>query len=537
MKGKRFVIWKYVKKNGKQTKVPIHPIRGCGADCSTFNDCTSYSEALRAVEEKTAAGVGVVLGNGLAGVDLDDCVKDGNLINNQAIEIIKQLNSYSEISPSGTGVKIFLKGKKPGPKCRKGNIEIYDANRFFTITGNHLGGTPFEVHNRTKELETLYHQLWPKKAPDDSNPQKDPPANHSISDSKIIEKAMAAKNGGKFSTLWRGDHSEYPSQSEADLALCQALAFWVGADSTHIDALFRQSGLYRDKWDREDYRDRTINEAISRTSEVYTPPKIAKKRMVLKLRNNEPDPEPKNLEFPAWVMSGVAGDFATLYSSYLEVPVHFLYITFITCLGSVIADSLTLASEIAPQPRLFVLLLGESADDRKSTALNKVVEFFKSSVDGFSVCLGVGSAEGLQERLKDNNRLLLCLDEFKQFVSKCKIEASVLLPCINTLFESNHYESRTKKTKIDLNNVYLSMMAASTLDTYENTWSKQFTDIGFNNRLFLVPGSGKRKHSLPAKITRSQGSLSPVVYESAEVYFYQKTRCVCPAIYEPTGSK
>ena len=76
----------------------------------------------------------------------------------------------------------------------------------------------------------------------------------------------------------------------------------------------------------------------------------------------------------------------------------------------------------------------------------------------------------------------------------------VLLPCVNTLFESNRYESRTKKTDIYLEDVYLTLMAASTLDTYENTWSSQFTDIGFNNRLFLVPGSGKRKHSFPAKI-------------------------------------
>jgi hypothetical protein len=208
----------------------------------------------------------------------------------------------------------------------------------------------------------------------------------------------------------------------------------------------------------------------------------------------------EHIEFPYHVMTGLAGDFASIYSTYLEVPTHFFYMAFLTCLGSVLADSLSLASEIRPQPRLFVLLLGESADDRKSTALNKVVDFFKWCVDGFAVCWGVGSAEGLQKRLEDSNRLLLCFDEFKQFISKCKIEASVLLPCVNTLYESNRYESRTKKTDINLENVYLCLMGASTVDTYQNTWSSQFTDIGFNNRLFLVPGSGERKHSFPAKI-------------------------------------
>jgi hypothetical protein len=128
------------------------------------------------------------------------------------------------------------------------------------------------------------------------------------------------------------------------------------------------------------------------------------------------------------------------------------------------------------------------------------VDFFRHSLEGFPVCWGIGSAEGLQKRLAQGNRLLLCFDEVKQFISKCKIEGSVLLPCVNTLFESNHYENRTKTTDIYLEKVYLAMLGASTVATYENTWSSQFTDIGFGNRLFLVPGSGERRFSLPAKI-------------------------------------
>jgi hypothetical protein len=71
---------------------------------------------------------------------------------------------------------------------------------------------------------------------------------------------------------------------------------------------------------------------------------------------------------------------------------------------------------------------------------------------------------------------------------------------VNTLFESNRYESRTKTTDINLDQAYLSMLAASTVQTWERSWDPAFTDIGFNNRLFLVPGTAKRKHSLPAKI-------------------------------------
>ena len=156
--------------------------------------------------------------------------------------------------------------------------------------------------------------------------------------------------------------------------------------------------------------------------------------------------------------------------------------------------TLTLRSEIKPQPRLFTLILGESADDRKSTAIHKTCEFFHSTLtEGFNPSYGVGSAEGLQEILKGQENVLLCLDEFKQFASKCRIDGSVLLPCVNTLFESNRYESRTKKHRIELTNAYLCLLAASTVQTYEGMWSAQFTDIGFNNRLFTVIGKGERR--------------------------------------------
>jgi len=99
------------------------------------------------------------------------------------------------------------------------------------------------------------------------------------------------------------------------------------------------------------------------------------------------------------------------------------------------------------------------------------------------VCWGVGSAEGLQKRLKKNNKLLLCFDEFKSFVGKCQAQGSVLLPCVNSLFELNHYENHTKNSEVVIDDAFLTILAASTVQTYENTWTRQFTDIGFNNRM------------------------------------------------------
>jgi putative DNA primase/helicase len=92
-----------------------------------------------------------------------------------------------------------------------------------------------------------------------------------LDDQELIDRAMSARNGADFTRLWNGDSQGYPSRSEADLALCNMLSFWTGRDAGRIDSLFRASGLMREKWERDDYRTRTIDAAISATTDVYTP--------------------------------------------------------------------------------------------------------------------------------------------------------------------------------------------------------------------------------------------------------------------------
>lgn len=228
------------------------------------------------------------------------------------------------------------------------------------------------------------------------------------------------------------------------------------------------------------------------------------------MENSTPDPssEPHGVRFPYEIIKGAAKSFTDTYGSRLEVPREFLYISFLTCLGSVLSRKVTIATEIHPQPRLYTLLLGESSDTRKSTAIEKTTDFFRYAIkklydQDMSECWGVGSAEGIASLLKNpasGGMLLLCYDEFNAFISKAKIKSSTLLPCVNSLYEKNRYENSIKKSYIRITDGYLSILAASTIKTYESAWDSSFTDIGFNNRLFIVPGSGERKYSLPKKI-------------------------------------
>jgi putative DNA primase/helicase len=195
-----------------------------------------------------------------------------------AREVIEELDSYTEISPSGKGVHVLVRATLPEGRNRKGRFEGYDRGRYFTVTGKHLAGTPQTIEVRQEALQSVVRRVFGEESANGhTKPVAAPePVDNGLSDSKVIQKALAASNGARFSRLWNGDTSGYGSHSEADLALCGMLAFWTGGDATRIDTLFRQSSLYRKKWDRNDYRNRTITEALSGKTEFYEVPRSVK---------------------------------------------------------------------------------------------------------------------------------------------------------------------------------------------------------------------------------------------------------------------
>jgi hypothetical protein len=178
----------------------------------------------------------------------------------------------------------------------------------------------------------------------------------------------------------------------------------------------------------------------------------------------------------------------------------------LTLLGHLISDKITLASEIRPQPRLYNINLGESADTRKTTSINKAVDLYLEFLEAgeINTVWGVGSAEGLAKVFEKHRRAILVLDELKALIQKMQIKGSVLLPCVNTLFESNRYHNYTQSRDIKIDNAELCLLGASTLETYRNMFTPQFMDIGFVNRLFIVIVEGERKFSIPAIIPEQE---------------------------------
>lgn len=260
---RQWVVWRRTERNGKTTKLPLKVLDLRPASTTDSKTWSGFDAAVQCAEEQpTVSGIGFVFSpdDDFVGIDLDKCREpDTRIIEPWAQKLIDRFDSYTEISPSGTGVHIIIRGKIPGERRRKKRFEIYEDKRFFCFTGNQISGLPGSMNERSDVLEKVYAEIFGQAA--SGNQSKNTPCVAVAA--AIISKAKLAQNGSKFEKLWNGDTSDYNSPSEADLALCSLLAVQTGPDFDKIDQLFRESGLYRTKWDREDYRLATINKALN----------------------------------------------------------------------------------------------------------------------------------------------------------------------------------------------------------------------------------------------------------------------------------
>lgn len=338
---------------GKSNKRPIDPRTGGPASTTNRDTWGAFDEAVAAAE-RLPAGTGAVgfvftADDPYCGVDFDACYEDGRL-SPEILGWVRQLDSYTEKSISGQGLHVICKGVLPPGGRRKGGIEMYDRSRFFVMTGKALPGLLW-VNERTAALAKLHGVVFgevqgapqalaapaaagavapsavlaeepalaaatPRPGPVSARPL-------SLPDDELLRRARSAAHGDGFDRLWRGDASAYPSHSEADLALACHLAFWTGGDLARMDALFRQSGLYRPKWDQKHYGNgttygaATLDRALHYTTRFYAPgarPEVAAV---------EPPPEPgwpeedcftpdQAPEEPDWLrMPGVAAGIST----------------------------------------------------------------------------------------------------------------------------------------------------------------------------------------------------------------------------------
>ena len=270
---KIWLVWKYEMKGGKKTKVP-YQMNGSHARTND-KDTWNTLEEVKKYREKGFDGIGFCF-DGFTGVDLDHCLIDG-VPNEQAADIVEQLDSYTEISPSGEGLHIIVDGQIKHDRCKSKDktVELYSKGRFFTFTGNSFG-EPSPVKRNVTGLVSVYMDYVHVQ----ENEEKIHTTTHGSQDAdEVMDRMKRSKVWPQIDALMNGimpteDHSA------ADLSLCNRLAFFSCKDPKVMDEIFRSSKLYRPKWDEmhgaRTYGQITIDRACTGTSEVWNPESAAR---------------------------------------------------------------------------------------------------------------------------------------------------------------------------------------------------------------------------------------------------------------------
>ncbi|HMP33276.1 MAG TPA: AAA family ATPase [Kiritimatiellia bacterium] len=271
-----WLTWSFDLRNGKLTKIPFTPDGMSYASSTDRETWGAFDTALESWKSDTAlAGIGFAFDpdQGILGIDIDKCVDPITGPNDEAMQIVRSLNTYTEYSQSGTGLHLLCRAKMPeGRGRRKGAVECYSQGRYFTMTGRRLEGTPSNIRDCQAEVDELLARYFEPGGPTTVPEDRTPSVNNlrTLPDDDLLNRARNARGGDEFARLWAGDwKGRYPSQSEADAALLGKLRFWTGGDKARSFDLFNQSGLTRPKWGRDDYRESTWR-AIDR-GPVYDP--------------------------------------------------------------------------------------------------------------------------------------------------------------------------------------------------------------------------------------------------------------------------
>lgn len=278
----RFCLWKLEGRGcrGKPTKIP-YKLDGSRADFTKLSDFTDFEGAVSAYDSGGYAGIGIGCFGPIKLIDIDRCVVDGKL-DERGEYIVSKLDTYTELSPSGTGIHCYCLAAelKYNPEDyyinnSKTHVEMYNpdvTNKYLTMTGICIHGDNLE--ERSAELLEIMDKYLKRENTIPSKPKVKAPGSF-LSDETVLSKILKSKQADVFNSLWNGVIPEGKSHSDADMSIALIFAFWCGGDIEQMDRLFRRSGLMRDKWDRSlgktTYGMYTLQKAVNACEDFYKP--------------------------------------------------------------------------------------------------------------------------------------------------------------------------------------------------------------------------------------------------------------------------
>ena len=282
-----WVCWKYVDIHGKKTKVPFTPNTGRKARSNDPKTWGTYEDALEM--SKYYEGLGFVFTKEapFVGIDIDHCIDETGNLTELAFEIIEKASSYTEVSPSGTGIHIIGKGELPFGYTGKRStvIEVYKSTRFFTMTGKAYPNTTETVESVQSVIDEVFEKYFKKEDAkvDEAKAAYDVSFEAqaaSDSDIEFLEEVIfKQKDGNLLRDLFNGENPKFGGdRSKNDLFFCLKLNWANNNDLNQTDRIFRSSGRMRPKWDERHFSNgETYGQATLRKS-VSLNPKIQWKK-------------------------------------------------------------------------------------------------------------------------------------------------------------------------------------------------------------------------------------------------------------------
>lgn len=400
-------------------KKPWNPVTGYGASASDPTTWATYQQAVEAVRRGEYAGVGFEFrGSGLVGIDFDHCMnRESGEIIPQVLAWLQKLDSYTEVSQSGHGFHVIVKGKKheqiagapnnkiPVPEWGQGfdgtsnehgqpseaAVEMYDDARYFALTETQFSNDS-AVNARQDVADALFVEvsnMFLKRKGQRRQGAQASTGGGFLTDSQILALARNSSTGSRFRQLYDTGQWEgiFGSQSSADQSLCNDLAFY-STDFDQVDRLFRQSALMRDKWDEKHYADgrtygqATVQKALADTVTHYQGSPSAPVNLPDKapgefpeLRRFEDDESQQLPAFPVDCLPDVLRKYAVAAAENIQVPVEMVALPCICALATCVQGKFEV--HIKPgwhEPLCLFVLVVAAPSERKSSALRKATD-------------------------------------------------------------------------------------------------------------------------------------------------------------------
>lgn len=512
----QWVCWRYVEQvNGKPTKVPFSPRTGYEASVINAQHWGTFDEAVEASVNYSGIGFVLTVDDPFAFIDLDDTEGDPQLLERQH-KIHDAFNSYSEMSPSGKGVHIILKGHVSAGRKRH-HVEVYSSLRYMTMTGNVLNDAP--IQERQGFLEILWNEIGRDyQIFDSSGTDVAEETNEAI-----YQRALSAANGDKFNALWNGNWRDfYPSQSEADFALIDILSFY-SRNRHQIRMMFLASALgQRDKAKRVDYIERMINRSFDRQI-----PKLDFEGLInnLQSRLTEGKPEPitnvapnYNYDYSLELPPGLVGDLAKFIYEASPRPIKDIALMgSIGLVAGIVGRAYNISGTGLNQYLLLVAKTGRGKE-AMSAGIDKLISSVKMNIPAIEMFIGPGDMASGQALIKYLSNTSPCfvsiIGEFDKLLKaltheKANSSMIMLRKMILDLYGKSGFNSTLramiyadeKKTTAPIQAPNVSILGECTPEKFYDLLSESMIAEGLLPRFCVIEYLGDRPPNNPVHTT------------------------------------